>query len=69
LVLIASIEDQFFTEIVEFERAHQIWTFLRIRYEPTGQSTFLATIIRSNFLARVMLSLMLLLDQLYAIWC
>jgi hypothetical protein len=43
-VLVASMEDQFFTEIVELEWAHQIWTFLRSRYEPTGQSTFLAAI-------------------------
>jgi hypothetical protein len=36
------MEDRFSTDIVELERSHQMWTFLRSRYEPTRQSTFLA---------------------------
>jgi hypothetical protein len=43
-VLVASLEDLFSTDIVELEQSHQMWTFLRSRYEPTRQSTFLAAI-------------------------
>jgi hypothetical protein len=43
-VFVASMEDQFFADMMEFEWAHQMWTFLRDRYEPTEQSTFLIAI-------------------------
>jgi hypothetical protein len=43
-ILVASMEDQFSANIVELERSHQMWIFLHSRYEPIGQSTFLATI-------------------------
>jgi hypothetical protein len=43
-VLVVSMEDRFSADIVELERSHQMWTFLRSRYEPTGYSTFLAAI-------------------------
>jgi hypothetical protein len=35
LILVANMEDRFSTEIVELERANQMWTFLHIRYDPT----------------------------------
>jgi hypothetical protein len=41
---VVSMEDRFSADIVELERSHQMWTFLRSRYEPTGYSTFLAAI-------------------------
>ena len=43
-ILVASMEDRFSADIVEFDFAHQMWAFLRQRYEPSGQSTFLAAI-------------------------
>jgi hypothetical protein len=43
-ILVASIEDCFVVDIVKFDWAHQLLTFLRDRYEPIGQSTYLATI-------------------------
>jgi hypothetical protein len=43
-VLTASMEDHFATDIVEFEWTHQMWFFLRQKYESTGQSTYLADI-------------------------
>jgi hypothetical protein len=35
-VLVVSMEDLFSAKIVELERAHQMRTFLYMRYEPTG---------------------------------
>ena len=35
-VLAASMEEQISADIVGFEHAHQMWAFLRGRYEPTG---------------------------------
>jgi hypothetical protein len=43
-VLIASTEDRFATDIVEFDRTHQMWSFLRQKYVSTRQSTYLAAI-------------------------
>ena len=41
-VLAASMEEQFSADIVGFDHAHQMWAFLRERYESTGQSTYIA---------------------------
>jgi hypothetical protein len=35
-VLTASMEDRFATDIMDFERTHQMWSFLRQKYESTG---------------------------------
>ncbi|XP_022685243.1 uncharacterized protein LOC101770506 [Setaria italica] len=43
-ILVASIDDRVSADIIELDFAHQMWAFLRTRYEPTGQSTFLAAI-------------------------
>jgi hypothetical protein len=43
-VLTTSMEDCFAADIVEFERTHQMWSFLRQKYESTRQSTYLAAI-------------------------
>jgi hypothetical protein len=34
-VLTASMEDRFAADIVEFERTHQMWSFLHQKYEST----------------------------------
>jgi hypothetical protein len=44
LVLTASMEDRFAADIVEFERTHQVWSFLRQKHESTRQSNYLAAI-------------------------
>jgi hypothetical protein len=49
-ILVASMEDRFFVEIVELERYHQMLTFLHSCYEPIGQSTFLAVIHQDQLL-------------------
>ena len=43
-VLAASMEEHISVDIVGFEHAHQMWVFLRERYEPTGQSTYIAAL-------------------------
>jgi hypothetical protein len=50
LVLTTSMEDWFSADIVDFEQAHQMCTFLRDRYEPTGQCTFVAAIRQEQLL-------------------
>jgi hypothetical protein len=64
----ASMEDQFSAEIVEFERSHQMWTFLCSRYEPTGQSTFLTAIRHEQLLRQGDDTVDAFFDQLFAIW-
>jgi hypothetical protein len=44
------MEDRFAADIVEFERTHQMWSFLRQKYESTGQSTYLAAIHQEQLL-------------------
>jgi hypothetical protein len=48
-VLTASMDDRFAADIVDFERTHQMWSFLRQKYESTGQSTYLAAIRQEDF--------------------
>jgi hypothetical protein len=43
-VLIASMEDRFVADIMDFEWTHQMWSFLHQKYESTSQSTYLAAI-------------------------
>ena len=49
-VLAASMEEQISADIVGFEHAHQMWVFLRERYEPTGQSTYIAALRQEQLL-------------------
>jgi hypothetical protein len=35
-VLTASMEDHFVADIMDFEQTHQMWSFLRQKYESTG---------------------------------
>jgi hypothetical protein len=39
-ILIASMEDHFAADILDFEQTHQMWPFLHQKYEFTGQSTY-----------------------------
>jgi hypothetical protein len=43
-VLTASMEDRFVADIMDFERTHQMWSFLCQKYKSTGQSTYLTAI-------------------------
>jgi hypothetical protein len=49
-VLTASMEDRFAADIVDFERTHQMWSFLHQKYESTGQSNYLAAIRQEQLL-------------------
>jgi hypothetical protein len=46
----ASMDDCFAVDIVDFDRTHQMWSFLRQKYESTGQSTYLAAICQEQLL-------------------
>jgi hypothetical protein len=50
LDLTASMEDRFAANIMEFQRTHQMWSFLRQKYESTSQSTYLAAIHQEKLL-------------------
>jgi hypothetical protein len=65
---VASMEDRFSTDIVELERSHQMWTFLCSRYEPTGQSIFLAAICQEQLLLPGDDTVDVFFDQLSAVW-
>jgi hypothetical protein len=51
------MEDRFAADIVDFVRTHQMWYFLRQKYESTGQSTYIAAIHQEQLLRRVTLQL------------
>jgi hypothetical protein len=63
------MEDRFSADIVELERSHQMWTFLRSRYEPTGQSTFLAAIRQEQLLHQGDDIVDVFFDQFSVVWC
>jgi hypothetical protein len=46
----ASMLDHFAADIMEFERTHQMWFFLRQKYKSIGQSTYLAAIHQEQLL-------------------
>ena len=66
-VLAASMEEQFSAYIVGFEYAHQMWAFLHERYEPTGQSTYIAAL-RQEQLLRQGDSTVDFYAQMSAVW-
>jgi hypothetical protein len=49
-VLTTSMEDRFAADIMDFERTHQMWSFLRQKYESTGQSIYLVAIRQEQLL-------------------
>jgi hypothetical protein len=68
-VLTASMEDRFATDIVDFERTHQMLSFLRQKYESTGQSTYLAAIRQEQLLCQGDTIVEDFFDQLSVVWC
>jgi hypothetical protein len=67
-VLVASMDDQFFAHIIELERSHQMWIFLYNRYEPTGQSTFLAAIHQEQLIHQGDDTIDAFFDQISVVW-
>ncbi|WVZ93221.1 hypothetical protein U9M48_039219 [Paspalum notatum var. saurae] len=67
-IVVASMQDQFAEKIVDFEWSHQMWFFLRNRYEPTSQSTYFAAIRREQLICHGDLTVDELYTQLSAVW-
>jgi hypothetical protein len=62
------MEDRFAADIVDFERTHQIWSFLRQKYESIGQSTYLAAIRQEQLLRQGDTTVEDFFDQLSVVW-
>jgi hypothetical protein len=67
-VLIASMEDCFAIDIMDFEQTHQMWSFLHQKYESTGQSTYLAAIHQEQLLCQGHSIVEDFFDQLSVVW-
>ncbi|WVZ48897.1 hypothetical protein U9M48_000291 [Paspalum notatum var. saurae] len=67
-IVVASMQDQFAEEVVDFQWSHQMWSFLRDRYEPTGQSAYFAAIRREQLICHGDLTVDELYTQLSAVW-
>jgi hypothetical protein len=67
-VLTTSMEYRFAADIVDFERTHQMWSFLRQKYESTEQSTYLAAIRQEQLLRQCDTAVEDFFDQLCVVW-
>jgi hypothetical protein len=67
-VLTTSMEDRFAADIMDFERTHQMWYFLRQKYESTGQSTYLAAICQEQLFHQGDTTVEDFFNQLSVIW-
>jgi hypothetical protein len=67
-VLIASMEDRFATDIMDFKWTYQMWSFLHQKYETTGQSTYLAAIRQEQLLRQGDTTVEDFFDQLSVVW-
>jgi hypothetical protein len=67
-VLTASMEDRLATDIVWFERTHQMWYFLHQKYESTGQSIYLAAIHQEQLLRQGDTIIDDFFDHLSVVW-
>jgi hypothetical protein len=67
-ILTDSMEDRFAFDIMDFERTRQMWSFLRQKYESTGQSTYLAAIHQEQLLCQGDSTVEDFFDQLYVVW-
>jgi hypothetical protein len=67
-ILTASMEDRFAADIMDFERTHQMWSFLRQKYESTDQSTYLAAIRQEQLLHQGDSTVENFFDQLSVVW-
>jgi hypothetical protein len=66
-VLAASMES-LSAEIVAFDFAHQMWAFLRQRYEPTGQSMYIAALRQEQLLRQGDSTVEEFFAQMSAVW-
>jgi hypothetical protein len=62
------MKNRFAADIVDFERTHQIWSFLHQKYESTGQSTYLAAIRQEQLLRQGDTTVEDFFDQIYVVW-
>jgi hypothetical protein len=67
-VLTANMEDRFAADIMDFEQTHQMWSFLRQKYESTGQSTYLVAIRQEQLLRQGDTTVEDFFDQLSVVW-
>jgi hypothetical protein len=67
-ILTASIEDRFAADIMDFKRTHQMWSFLRQKYESTDQSTYLAATRQEQLLRHGDSTVEDFFDQLSIVW-
>jgi hypothetical protein len=67
-ILTASMVDRIAGDIVDFEYASQMWAFLRDRYKPAGQSTYLAAIRQEQLLRQGDSTVEDFFAQISAIW-
>jgi hypothetical protein len=67
-ILTDSMEDRFAADIMDFERTHQMWSFLRQKYESTGQSTYLAAIRQEQLLRQGDTTAEDFFNQLSVVW-
>jgi len=67
-VLAASMEEHLSADIVGFDHAHQMWAFLRERYEPTGQCTYIAALRQEQLLCQGDSTVDDFYTQMSAVW-
>jgi hypothetical protein len=67
-VLTASMENHFVADIMDFEWTHQMWAFLRQKYESTSQSTYLGAIRQEQLLHQGDSTVEDFFDQLSVVW-
>jgi hypothetical protein len=54
---------------MDFERTHQMWSFIRQKYESTGQSTYLVAIRQEQLLRQGDSTVEDFFNQLSVVWC
>ena len=67
-VLVASMEKHLAGEVIRLDHAAQMWAVLRQRYEPSGQSTYIAALRQEQLLQQGDSSVEDFFRQLSAIW-
>jgi hypothetical protein len=63
------MEDYLAADIMEFERTHQMWSFIHQKYESVGQSTYLAAIRQEQLLQLGDTTVDDFFNQLSVVWC
>jgi hypothetical protein len=63
------MEDYLAADIMEFERTHQMWSFIHQKYESVGQSTYLAAIRQEQLLQQGDTTVDDFFNQLSVVWC